>query len=459
MDQGFTQAQAIAIQDKKIIAVGANEEVLALREPNTKVIDLNGLTLMPGFVDAHTHIFNDARSQGMSLDEAQMMALQNGITTLGDLFVNRSFLREIRKFEEAGLLRVRTGLYLVYNDPCGRVFGDWYKAFPPTRSPGEMLRVNGVKIFTDGGSCGRPALSFEAEHGGGLGDLWMSQDELNQAIVEAQSAGYQVAIHAIGDRAVKQAQNAIAYSLNGQPNTYRHRMEHVSVLQPEMVERFGELDIIAVIPGIYPSCTPFGPPLPENYGSWEWPWRELRETNPRLKIAWHSDFPFWSTNPFVHLYGFVTRKDVYSYYTCSPQEWLKDDTLSVGQALPIMTIDSAYSLFREEEVGSLVPGKYADLIILSQNPLTIQTEKLKDIKVLATIINGQFEYCAANQSALCPDYSNRVPVPLPDARPPKPVSWFIAVLMLALPVGVLVLGRSQPDLVIKIGGLSGIGSG
>jgi len=459
LDDGFPQAQAIAIQEKKIVAVGQNDEILALREPNSMVIDMHGLTLMPGFVDAHTHIFNDAYSQGMSLDEAQALALQNGITTLGDLFVDRSFLREIKRFEEAGLLRVRTSLYLVYNDPCGRVLGDWYQAFPPTRNPGEMLRVNGVKIFTDGGSCGGPALSFELEKGKGLGDLWMSQEELDQAVIEAQSLGYQVAIHAIGDRAVGQAQNAISSALNGQPNTYRHRMEHISVLHPEMVKRFGELGIVPVIPGTYPSCTPFGPPLPEDHGNWEWPWKQLREDNPELNIAWHSDFPFWPTKPFVHLYGFVTRRDVLSYYTCSPQEWLKDDAISVEQALSIMTRGSAYALFREEEVGSLMPGKYADLIILSDDPLTINPEEIKDIKVLVTIVNGRFEYCATNQTGLCPGYSNRVPAPLPDTRPPESVSWFIAVLVVVLPIGVIVLGRSRPNLFIKVGGASGILSG
>src|SRR6186997_490911 len=81
MDARLPQAQAIAIQDEKILAVGQDDEILALREPDTQVIDLHGRTLMPGFVDAHTHILNDARSQGMSLDEAQARALRNGITT------------------------------------------------------------------------------------------------------------------------------------------------------------------------------------------------------------------------------------------------------------------------------------------------------------------------------------------------------------------------------------------
>lgn len=459
MEGNKAQAQAIAVQDGKITAVGENDEILTLVTSETTVIDLNGRTLMPGFVDAHTHILNDARSMEMSLDEAQLLALQNGITTLGDLYIDRSFLREIQEFEADGFLRVRTGLYLVVNDPCGSASGNWYKSHPPTRDYGEMLRINGIKIFTDGGSCGGPALSFELVEGSGTGDLWMSQEKLNQVVSEAQSLGYQVAIHAIGDRAVEQAQNAIAYALDGQPNIYRHRMEHVSVLRPDMVTRFGELDISPVIPGQYHSCMPFGPPLPGVYGDWEWPWRDLRETNPALNIGWHSDYPFWSLNPFVHLYGFVTRNDVSSYYTCSPREWLKDDTLPVEEALSIMTMQSAYILFREDEVGSLAPGKFADLIVLSKNPLDVDATELKDIKVLATMFNGNFEYCATGHADLCAGHTNRTPVPLPDTRPHVILRWLIPLIVAFLPVGLFRYGRSNPNQAIKIGGISGIVGG
>jgi len=124
------------------------------------------------------------------------------------------------------------------------------------------------------------ALSFELEPGLGQGDLWLTQEQLNAMVAEAQAGGYQGAIHAIGDRAVAQAQTAIAAALNGGPNIYRHRMEHVSVLQPEQVTRFGELGIVPVLNGEYPACTPFGPPVPEPYHAWEWPWRDLRAANP-----------------------------------------------------------------------------------------------------------------------------------------------------------------------------------
>ena len=454
MEKDMPLAQAIAIQDEKIVAVGDNAFILALQTLETQVIDLNGRTLMPGFVDAHTHVLNDARSQDKSLDQAQMLALQNGITTLGDLYVDQSFLRDIQRFNAAGQLRVRTSLYLVYNGPCGQQIGTWYKNYPPTRAPGEMLRIGGVKIFTDGGSCGQVALSFEHADQG-QGDLWMTQDELNKAVAEAQAAGYQVAIHAIGDRAVEQAQNAIAFALDGQPNTYRHRMEHVSVLRPEQVARFGELGIVPVLPGQYPSCTPFGPPLPEAYGKWEWPWAELRAKNPVLPIAWHSDYPFWSINPFVHLYGFVTRNDVYQHYTCKPQDWLQDDVLTVEQALSIMAIESAYALFREMEVGSLRPGKYADLIVISENPLTVEAEQLRRLSVSATLVGGRFEYCAGSGRDLCPGYVSRIPTPLPDLRPPVPIRWLTAILIVLVPLGLGLWGGHGRAFNALVGGVAG----
>jgi len=461
MEKDQPIAQAIAIRGEKIEAVGGDEEILARRGPETLVIDLAGRTLMPGFVDAHTHVLNDARSQDMSLDQAQMLALRNGITTLGDLYVDQSFLRDIQRFNAAGQLRARTGLYLVYNDPCGRQIGTWYKSYPPTRIPGEMLRINGVKIFTDGGSCGHVALSFDYDDHG-LGDLWVTQEALNNAVAEAQAAGYQVAIHAIGDRAVEQAQTAIAFAMNGQPNTYRHRMEHVSVLTPDMVTRFGELGIVPVLNGQYPSCTPFGPPLPEEYGDWEWPWAELRAENPTLPIAWHSDYPFLSINPFIHLYGFVTRNDVYQQYTCKPQDWLRDDVLAVEQALSIMTLESAYALFRETEVGSLRPGKYADLIVISENPLTIEAEQLRRLSVLATMVGGRFEYCVGGALDICPGYAARTPVPLPDTRPPEPVRWLALVLMIVAPLGFGALrwrGSAMRLTLARGGGLAGIAGG
>lgn len=435
--------EAIAVRGEKIIAVGTNEEIQALEAESARVIDLENLTVMPGFVDAHTHILNDARSQGLSLDEAQALALRSGITTIGDLYVDESFLEEIQAFADAGYLRIRTGLYLVATDPCGKRLGDWWKEHPPTREPGEMLRINGVKIFSDGGSCGKVALSFELEPGWGSGDLWFTQDELNALVDEVDAAGYQAAVHAIGDRAVTASLNAIEYALHGRPNDLRHRMEHVSVIRPEDLPRFGALGVVPVLIGEYPNCTPYGPPLPAEYGPWEWPWRALREANPGLPIAWHSDVPFQSINPFDHLLGFTTRIDEADGRVCPPAVRLTENMIDVEEALLIMTIQSAYALGRETEVGSLAPGKYADFIVITGHPLEVQLEDLARNKVLLTVVGGGVAYCAPGNRGLCPGHRDRQPVGLADIQPPAGIVWTVAAVLAAVPLSAM---RLQPRL-------------
>jgi predicted amidohydrolase YtcJ len=93
------------------------------------------------------------------------------------MYIDERFLREFEEFAPA--LRIRTSLYLVMTVNCGKVLGNWYTEHPITRNPGEMLHIGGVKIFTDGGTCERPALSYELRPGEGLGDLFHTQEALN----------------------------------------------------------------------------------------------------------------------------------------------------------------------------------------------------------------------------------------------------------------------------------------
>lgn len=404
MDSEKSLATALAVHGETISAVGGDDEILAMTEPDAVVIDLKGATLMPGFVDPHSHIFNDARQyMGMSLSEAQGLALESGITTLGDLYVTESFLREMRRFDEAGLLQIRINLYLVATDNCGRPQGDWWKNHPATDVPGEMLRVGGVKIFADGGTCQDVALSFEREPGGGFGDLFFEQAELDRMVNEVHAAGRQAAVHALGDRAVEVAQNAIASALQGESNVNRHRIEHNTLVRPELLPRYGEIGIVPILYALYPSCEPWWE-VPEEYRSWEWPWRALLDANPGLPVAWHGDDP-WSgrVRPIDDLYSLLTRDDVNNDgEICPAAEWQEMHLITVEEALPMMTVNAAYALFREDEVGSLEPGKYADLIILSDNPLTAAPRSIPGMNVWMTMVGGRTAYCMTGHEALCP---------------------------------------------------------
>jgi hypothetical protein len=253
--------------------------------------------------------------------------------------------------------------------------------------------------------------------GGGKGDLFFTQEQLNQMVKEVQAAGFQVAIHALGDRAVEQAQNAIELALNGQPNIYRHRIEHNATIRPELLSRYGKIGIIPVIFGTYSTCirttgqaSKFKYILPEAYGAWDWPWRALVDANPKLPIAWQSDYPIFDTiNPLYHMWGMVTRKQINSDGSiCNPPDWLAAGALRIDEVLPMMTTNSAYALFFDDQVGTLETGKLADLVVLSENPLSVESDRLKEIKVMMTVIGGKVEWCAPGSVSLCPSTSSSV---------------------------------------------------
>jgi predicted amidohydrolase YtcJ len=414
MEEGLPQAEAIAVTGDRIVAVGSDAEILALQGPQTLVVDLGGRTLMPGFVDAHTHVFNDASYWELDLAGAQQLALENGITTLADMYVPPDFLEEMQNFAAGGNLIIRTSLYLIYNTPCGDVLGPWYLDHPATHGFGERLRIGGVKVFSDGGVCGMPAISFDypEEYGGGQGDLWLSQLELTAVIAQAHAAGRQVVIHASGDRANETVQNAYESVLGAQPNTLRHRIEHNTLVRPDLLPRYSDTGVVAAFFGYTPTCVYLtGEGWPEILGpgrlSWLRPYRAILDANPGLHVTWHGDDPWVGpVSPILELYGLVTRKEVDADGTtiCEPPEWLAATALTVEEALPMMTIEAAYAIFREQEVGSLKPGKFADVIILSANPLTVDPDAIKDIELWMTMVGGHVEYCAPGQEALCPGW-------------------------------------------------------
>jgi predicted amidohydrolase YtcJ len=107
-------------------------------------------------------------------------------------------------------------------------------------------------------------------------------------------------------------------------------------------------------------------------------------------------------DPIKHLHGFVTRIQVKDDGSeCAPPDWAVDDVLTVEEALPLMTIESAYAILREDEIGSLEAGKLADLIILSENPLEVEASSILDIQVLMTMVGGKVEFCAHGFEPLC----------------------------------------------------------
>jgi len=414
MDTNNPIAEAIAVSDGLIIAVGINEEVLSLAGDADVVIDLNGKTLMPGFVDAHNHLMEAHKKD---FEGEQDLILANGVTTIGILYIEQLWIDELTIFNEEEGLKIRVNLYLTYSNACGDVIGDWYAQYSQSEDKSAMLRIGGVKVYADGGSCNAPAVGYEYPEGG-QGDLYFTQDEMNQIVIDINNNGFQAAIHALGDRAADQVLNAIENANLVNNADMRNRIEHNTLITDAMLGRHDQSGAVATILGNYPTCYfidenwPFAANTPENYKRYEWRWKDLIDANPNTVFAWHSDsstvsgqkdLGIFVLNPFENLLGFVARRDIGVDGTyCEPQERMLENTISVEEALRLMTFNSAYALNMEDVIGSLESGKYADMIVLSADPLSVGIEEIDQIVVLMTMVHGKMEYCPPGSLEFCP---------------------------------------------------------
>jgi predicted amidohydrolase YtcJ len=427
MDEDFSLTQAIAIKGERILATDCDKNILSLKGNETKVIDLAGKTLMPGFFDGHTHIIATGLNK-KELDKAQDTALSYGFTSVTEMAGDRGLIETLMVIEEAGQLRLRVNVFPNYNtagldeNRSPEVLNPveaWYTENDPILDSERMVRVPGVKVFVDGAGLpgrGYPALSFPYPEtaksqrwyelcGSEYGDLYWSQEELNQIVADFHKAGYSVAFHAMGDQAIENVINAIEFALDGEPNElYRHQIQHNSLIRPDLLERYVALDILASVRGYIQECSLGG--YRSYYGPERYKWAANRYALVALGVhvyletdfGWEHELKTTGANSMLHLYGLVEQP-----WVCSPEDMDAKHPISVEQALRIMTIESAYAVFQEDVLGSLEAGKFADMIILSDNPLEVDPNDLNDIEVLMTMLGGKTEYCALGYANLCPE--------------------------------------------------------
>ena len=211
----------------------------------------------------------------------------------------------------------------------------------------------------------------------------------------------------MGDAAIETILDALDVVLDGESNSvYRHQIEHNSVLRPDLMDRYVDMDMIANILGMF-NVSEAGF-YEVAYGEHH-EWNAYRYALPNLGIHvlfgqdYNNRGDVNKLNPFVDLFGFVTHKELMSDGSIvDPPEWVARYEISVERALEMLTIEPAYAVSMEEYIGSLLPGKYADLIILSDDPLTISPDDLYKITVLMTMVNGEMKYCAAGADDFCP---------------------------------------------------------
>lgn len=247
-----------------------------------------------------------------------------------------------------------------------------------------FLKLNCVKIFTDGSLGARTAALQEpyADDPTTKGVLNHSLDELKTMIKSVNDAGFQVAVHAIGDAAIDETLKAFNQALEkAVVKERRHRIEHVSVLNPHLMEQIKALGLsVCVQPHFVISDFWVPNRLGQKRARWTYPFRTLIEKG--ILVAASSDMPAEPINPFLGIWAAVARKS------------FPEERISVQQALKTYTVNAAYLSFEENMKGSIEVGKFADLTVVSSNPLKIEPEKIRDIKIVMTIVDGKIVYSA-----------------------------------------------------------------
>jgi hypothetical protein len=253
----------------------------------------------------------------------------------------------------------------------------------------EFLRIGPLKIFLDGGiGAGTAAMSepyVGEEHNRGI--LWLEQEQLDRQVERAHRASLQVAIHAIGDRAISSALTAYRRALAAKPSVnHRHRIEHCELVTADLLEQIAELKILAVPQPIF--LAEMGHTYLENLGPKRahklFPLRNL--LNAGVPLAGSSDSPVSSFRPLEGVQAAVMRGKSNSDVIGPGQR------ISVAEALKIYTSGGAYASFEETQKGSLVPGTLADLVVLDRDPFHVPPEELSTIEVDMTIVGGKVMY-------------------------------------------------------------------
>jgi len=258
--------------------------------------------------------------------------------------------------------------------------------------PGDdWLRVGGIKVFADG-ALGPRTAAMLAPYAGepeNVGVVTTDGDTLRALARRAAADGLPLAVHAIGDRANRTVLDALAGVGEPGPGRLRQRIEHVQLLHPDDVGRLAALGVTASMQPIHATqdCEMadryWGDRCATGYA-----WRSLLEAG--TVLAFGSDCPVEDLNPFVGIHAAVTRRRADGFP--GPEGWYPRQRLTVEQALRAYTLGAAYAAGVEDRLGSLAPGKLADLVVLDRDIFACDPMAIAETRVVATMIGGRFVY-------------------------------------------------------------------
>jgi predicted amidohydrolase YtcJ len=335
----------------------------------------------------------DRRQTREAILRALDRCLDRGLTGVHDAGISLEEAAIYRELAGAGELPIR--IYAMLGGTSAMLGGtstvleDYFAEPPLVGAGGGFLTIRAIKLGIDGalGSRGAALMEPYADDPGNRGLITYPEEEIRALALRATAEGYQVCVHAIGDRGNKLTLDAFEAALRaGSQGDHRFRVEHAQALRPEEIRRFAASGIIASMQPTH--CTSDMPWAEERLGPRRirgaYAWRQILDTGAILAAG--SDFPVESENPFLGIYAAVTRQDAEGN---PPGGWHPGEKMTPEEALRAFTLGAAYASFDEGTLGSVSAGKKADLVILSGNPLAVRVSDLLEMRPEAVILDGR----------------------------------------------------------------------
>jgi predicted amidohydrolase YtcJ len=330
-----------------------------------------------------------------AISRVQTNLWRMGLTSVHD-FDQRTCFIALQQLNRAGRLKLRVTKSIPIESLSVAVelglqtgFGD------------DMLRIGSIKAFADGALGPRTAAMLQPYKGEpeNRGLLMLDAEELFEQGRLAVSNGLSLAVHAIGDNANHEVLQAFSQlreyerqlpgqiGAGGKPRRLRHRIEHVQIIHPDDLPRLAALNVIASMQPIH--ATSDYPAADKYWGDrsrYAYAWQSLLDAGTHL--AFGSDAPVESPNPFWGLHAAVTRRRVDG--SPGPQGWYPEQKISLIAALRGFTTGAAYAAGMENRLGQLAPGFLADLLVLDQDIFLAETDEIHKIHPLGTMIAGEW---------------------------------------------------------------------
>jgi predicted amidohydrolase YtcJ len=316
------------------------------------------------------------------IDAALRHQLSLGITSTADCGVSPALLSAYRSLDAGRGLAARVNVM-----PLRTIDGEAAPVALPERVVSDMLRVDTVKFLADGGLSGATAaLSVNYRHAPHHGVLRFDDAELGALCRESHDAGWRIATHAIGDVAIDQVLG-IYGGLGPHPRGLAHRIEHFGVPTADQVGRAARLRVIAAPQTIFIRALGrnFRHCLPDGFLPRTYPIRAMLDAG--VRVALSSDAPVVEDdNPLAGIEAAVTRRDA------DGQPIAPEQAITIAEALRAYTMGGAIASGDESNRGSIEPGKWADLAVLSADPTATDPDHLSAIRVEMTLVAGRVVY-------------------------------------------------------------------